>query len=251
MKLLHSPLGLLNQPLGYPIGGASYAAKIKALFGANLIGYWQMNEESGTNANDSSPEGNDGTFTGVTLANGAMPAKIGGYAPLFDGANDYVDIYSAGLNSDFNGQLFSVMMWTQWVYPDTTQRQAIRLKVNASNDFYMEYYNAGTVLRCGYVAGGISKLQNFTNTKPTTWVHLAATVSKSADQFIIYLNGTAVGSPSTGIGAWTGNLLSAQTIIGAAVTTPSNVFSGHIGHVMMLNAAATPAQIAQVYHWGK
>ncbi|MFV1969356.1 MAG: hypothetical protein ACC628_28375, partial [Pirellulaceae bacterium] len=60
-----------------------------------------MWEASGSISDDLSPQGNDGAYTGVTL--GQPGIGDGRTCPLFDGANDYNNIYSAALNTDFDG----------------------------------------------------------------------------------------------------------------------------------------------------
>jgi hypothetical protein len=54
---------------------------------ADLIGWWMLDEVSGTTAHDSSGNGNDGTFMGDPK----WVAGILGGALSFDGTQDYVD----------------------------------------------------------------------------------------------------------------------------------------------------------------
>src|SRR5437763_1786933 len=64
----------------------AYAAEVKA---DNPIGYWRLNETSGTTANDLSGNGNNGTYgPGVTLGQPGLPPGVpGDKAALFDGLN--------------------------------------------------------------------------------------------------------------------------------------------------------------------
>ena len=50
---------------------------------------------------DISGNGFDGAYTGVTLGQDGI--GDGNTCPLFDGANDFLDFYSAGFSSAFNG----------------------------------------------------------------------------------------------------------------------------------------------------
>jgi hypothetical protein len=54
---------------------------------AELVGYWNFNENTGTIAHDSSSYGNDGTIYSATWTTGRM-----GSALSFDGVDDYVNI---------------------------------------------------------------------------------------------------------------------------------------------------------------
>src|SRR5580765_1867960 len=114
----------------------SYADKVRAIFGSSLIDYRRLNEGAGTALIDSSPKLHaNGTLSGATWTAGAGPD--GGYAPLFDGVNDYGDIYSAGLNADFNGQLLTLAMWFKvsavGVWTDAANRVLLNLRVDVNN----------------------------------------------------------------------------------------------------------------------
>jgi len=83
-----------NQGKGRPIGGGStYIDKVLSIQPANLIGYWPMNDASGAVALDYSGQGNNGAYTGVSLANAPGPDG-GNSCPLFDGTSDFNNIYS-------------------------------------------------------------------------------------------------------------------------------------------------------------
>ena len=73
------------------LAGGGYSDKV---LGYSPIAYWPLWEASGATAEDISGNGFDGAYTGVTL--GQEGIGDGNTCPLFDGANDYVDIYSAG-----------------------------------------------------------------------------------------------------------------------------------------------------------
>ncbi len=58
---------------------------------AGLVGHWAFDEGSGTVANDTSGNGNNGTINGATWTAG----KVGSGALQFDGSNDYVQLANA------------------------------------------------------------------------------------------------------------------------------------------------------------
>ena len=66
---------------------------------SSLIGFWPQNELSGGVSIDHSGLGHDGAYTGVTLGQAGVPG-MGMTSPLFDGANDFNNIYSADLAND-------------------------------------------------------------------------------------------------------------------------------------------------------
>lgn len=75
--------------------GLRYARRILVTRPQNLIGYWPMWEGNGVVSFDNSPNGYDGAYTGVTLAQPGI--GDGRYSAFFDGVNDFNNIYSAGL----------------------------------------------------------------------------------------------------------------------------------------------------------
>ena len=231
--------------------GGSYASRIKSLFGSSLIGYWKMDETSGETAVDSSPQGNNGAYTGVTLANTAMPAAIGGSAPYFDGANDSLNVQSAGFASDFIGTTGSVILFAKMfnagVWTDGTLRVLFTFLANNSN--YVQIYkdSSSNQLNFRYKAGNINEDVAHGSFSPTTWFVPAITWDKTADGMKAYINGSQVGTTQTIAGTFTGSLTS--SVLGANSTTPDYVTNGWVGHAMVLNRAATPAETLTVAQW--
>jgi hypothetical protein len=62
----------------------------------------------------------------------------------------------------------------------------------------------------------------------------------------MYINATKIGT-SSGLGTWVGNLLSTATVIGAANTTPANVWSGDIAYIPIANQVQSQAEITAQY----
>ena len=70
-------------------------------------------------------------------------------------------------------------------------------------------------------------------------------VSRSGNYLRGFINGIANGADITVGGDWVGIPVATTTTVGAASSTPGNVWSGLIAHVPVLNRAATPAEMAQ------
>lgn len=226
-------------------GGLSYAQKVLTIAPANLIGYWRLNETSGTNADDSSSQNNDGTYTGVDLANAAGPDGV--KVPYFDGTNDYCNIYSAAFNSDFNGQSGTMAIWCKVnaaaVWTDAAFRKSFFVGVDVSTNYVnIDKRATNNEMIFEYKAGGVLKSVSLTISS-TAWFHLAVTWNLSGDQMIAYLNGTQTGSTQTGLGTWAGSLDALFCNIGARATTPVQVWHGWLAHAALWNTPLTPAQI--------
>lgn len=217
----------------------AYTNKVKAL---SPIAYWPLADLSGTTATDESGNARNGSYVGSPTL-GVTGIGDGRTAATFDGSTQYVNIYSASLNGAFTGQLFTVAGWFKipnWA--DVGQDLGIRLRVDASNDFYFDKFGTNS-FRVNYASQGQALKTIAQSTSTAAYFHFAATVSKAADQFIAYYNGVQTGATQTGLGAWAGNLLSTGCCIAAGATTPANLFAGTSAHLAIFPAALSAAQI--------
>jgi hypothetical protein len=234
--------------VGIGRGGArNYVAQVKQIFGPSLIGYWPLSEASGSVAVDWSGNGRHGAHTGVTLGQ----TGICGYkCPLYDGANDFTNIYSVGLAGAFNPLEGTLMTWARasgaGVWTDGALRRMVMLLADSSNRVYIYKSSFNNLLGLSYIAGGVTKDRTFSVTS-TDWLHLVITWSKSADEVRRYSNGALQSGTSDTLGTWVGALGSAACCIGAATTTPTEVWSGLLGHVAIGNRALSPTEINLLY----
>lgn len=220
----------------------AYTNKVKAL---GPIAYWPLADLSGTTATDESGNGRNGSYVGSPTL-GVTGIGDGRTAATFDGSwwTQYVNIYSASLNGAFSGQLFTVAGWFKipnWA--DVGQDLGIRLRVDASNDFYFDKFGANA-FRVNYASQG-QALKTITQNSisPAGFFHFAATVSKAANQFIAYYNGVQTGATQTGLGTWAGNLASTGCCIAAGATTPANLFAGTSAHLAIFPTVLSAANV--------
>jgi hypothetical protein len=227
---------------------ASYLQKLKSLFGSSIVALWPQFEPVGsTVSQDIGGRNHPGAYTAVTL--GQPGIGDGNTAASFDGTTSFNNVYSVGLNTDFNGQEFTAIAWIKvsaaGVWTDATLRDLVRLRVDANNDFLIQKPAANNTIQWFYTAGGTVKLSSSnTFSGLTNFLCLCATVSKTNDAFKFYSQGIQLGSALTGLGSWTGSLTSNVCVFGAGSTVPAQVWSGSIGPVLLLNRAATAAEIA-------
>lgn len=218
-------------PLHRLANSAAYIDKIRSLLGGALIGYWPLNEASGATAFDVSGNARNGTYTSVTL--GQPGIGDGGTAPSFDGSASFVTLPAA-----LNGQLFSLMCWgkvqSASVWTDGVNRNALQFFVDGNNNAAL-YKDAGSnQIQSVYVAGSTAKFAVPALAQPTSWFHMAMTVTKSGDALISFFNGVPSG-PATSLGSFAGSI----TQFLAGVTS----WKGYLAHVVALNRVATPAEI--------
>jgi hypothetical protein len=224
---------------------STYMDKVLSTQSGNLIGYWPMNEPSGTTAIDYSAEANNGAYTGVTL--GQIGIGDGLTSTYFDGSDDLNDVYSSALNSDFDGGEGSLATWLKVnsasVWTDATNREAIFFYVDANNIIYLRKRSTNNVLRGLYTAGATGKTVDVTSVTDTGWIHLGVTWSASGDAFKLYYNGNQSGSTQTGLGTWAGNLKSDATRIGNSGGYGGSPWHGYLAHTALWKTPLSATQM--------
>lgn len=188
------------------------------------------------------------SISGATIA---QDAGAFGLAYLFDGLNDYVNVYSNTLNSFLNpsaGTLLAVVQASgAGVWTDGVSRYLAILGADANNYTLLRKDTTANRLAVYYAAGGIFKgVVDTSLAGSTAMFMLAMTWDKTADEMKMFLNGSQVGTTQTSLGTWVGNLASTTATIGASITTPSNIWSGLIAYPALFRVALTPAQILEI-----
>ena len=228
-----------------PFAGASYMGKVLATAPANLIGYWPLNELSGTNAdNAEGTAARDGTYTGVSLNNSTGPD--GQPVGLWDGANDYCNIYSASLATAFNVAEGTAMIWAKvsgvGVWTDGTARYALTLRTNSQNRVTIFKHSVDNWFYVRYEADNVDLITTITPFSSTGWVLYGVTWSALADEVKVYVNGLQSGATLTGLGTWSGSLDSDYVSIGSQTATTS-VWDGYLAHAAVWTTPLSAAQI--------
>ena len=172
----------------------------------------------------------------------------------FDGSNDFVNLYSADLNSAFNPDEGTLLVFAKvsgsGVWTDGTTRILVNLQVDANNRVELRKASGNNQLSGFYIAGGTSDSATQTGVTTTDFFMLALTWSKSADQLKLFLNGVQVGSTATTLGTWVGNLATTGVAVGALTTAAANPFSGQISHPTLVNRALSDAEIYRIAKLG-
>lgn len=238
--------GVRLLPNGPGGGSQTYAEKVLALFGSSIVSYLPLWELSGSVANDISGNGRNGAYTAVTL--GQPGIGDGRTAASFNGSTSYANWYSAGLAAAFNAAALTVMVWFKVsgaaIWTDGATHKIIHLSADGNNDLALAKNSTNNNLRSFFIGAGTTDIVDYTGVGGALgWNHYAMTVSNAADQLKAYVNGAQVGSTQTGIGTWSGALSNTLTTIGALNTTPQEQWSGSLAHAVLLNRAATSAEM--------
>jgi len=195
----------------------------------------------------------NGDITGATVNQDAGNRLKKAY--LFDGTNDYVDVYSPELNSIFDPTKGTLLAFAKvsgaGVWTDNTLRAIFRLDVDGTNTNLLAIQKSNThnTVNCFYIAGSnIDKVGITTST--TGWFLVAMTWDTVADELKAYFNGMQSGSTVSGLGIWAGNLNPTKTTIGSINTAPTSVFDGLICHPVLFRDVLADAEILKIKQLG-
>ena len=229
-------------------GGVAYIDKLLGIQAASLILLHPMNETSGGTAIDASPEGNDGAYTGVTLNNSTGPT--GEPVGLWDGVNDFNNVYSAAFDVDFDDTEGSMACWLKvsgaGVWADATFRGGFSL--GQGNNNYVGLFKNTTANEILIRFRGTSTNKDVTSTAlgaTTEWVHVAQTWSSAANEIKGFVNGAQIGATNT-YQAFTDPLAAGRCVVGAFTNVPASVWDGYLAYAAVWKTPLTPAEVLSV-----
>jgi len=211
------------------------------------IAYWPLWEASGSVAYDISKNGLHGAYDTVTL--GQDGPGHGRSCALFDGANSFVNLYSAALNTAFDGaevtfvircKMSDVSQWS-----DDGQYHLFRFAADANNQTLIKKQTDNTII--GQVRSGgtwVDKSQDcsgFTD----DWYCFALTVSETNDRLRFFSNGVQLGLTQTGLGNWAGNLDATMALLGGWSTGSINLL-GCLSDFVVFDRELSVTEIARI-----
>lgn len=221
--------------------GQAYKATVLA---DSPVGYWRLGEASGTNAADSSGNGNTGTYTGgVTLGQpGAIQADPDGLvnaAALFDGSSGYVQGPTAPVFT-------SAITAEGWFYLTSLPGAEEGIIVQRDGEFILRVDPSaeGKHLSAFVIIGGVAEPRASWSTVPSlnTWYHAAMTWDGTTLR--LWVNGVQVASQTR-----SGSITSSgdRIAIGSSSFGTAGFFPGTIDEVAVYPTALSAARIAAHY----
>jgi len=210
-------------------------SQIKGTAGGGLVGYWKLDETSGSSAADSTGYGNTGTYVASPTLGVTAPAALTfpSTAVTFNGSSQYV----SGFTSP--AAMTSISTISLWIYPTTsdTNYRCI-FGSNSNNGDINSWYRSGTVTLIVINSAGTQYTTTATASL-NTWTHFVFKFDGTYAN--IYKNGTYVSQV-----AWTGTVFSytGKENIGYG---GSSYFAGSIDDVRIYNRALTAGEISGLY----
>lgn len=223
-----------------------YADKVKGIASNNLIGYFPLWERTGSLAdNFQGDSARDGAYSGVTLADSTF--INGDPVGLWDGVNDFCNIYSASLAGVFGKLEGTMALWAKasaaGVWTDGIARAAAFVGESGGANFGL-LRKTTTNNQLGWLYDAAATTEAVTLTaSPTAWFHMAITWSKSGDAVKAYYNGAQTGATQTGLGTWVNNIASGFCSIGAIQGASVQYWSGWLAHCAIWNTPLSAAQV--------
>jgi hypothetical protein len=210
---------------------------------SNLVGWWKLDEESGTVADDSSVSNNDGNVT--SSAPMWIAGKVDGALQL-NGTDDYVDLPIGSIINSLTNSTFAT--WVDFNSASTGGWQRI-FDFGTGTDVYMFLTpRVGTVgaLRFAITTGssGSEQQVNASTALASGWHHVAVTIDADNNTLSLYVDGdfvnqnTAATLDPNDLGATTQNWLGRSQWDGDAY------FSGSLDDFRIYNRALSQGEVA-------
>ena len=227
--------------------GQNEATQITGSAETAPVGYWNLDEGTGTNANDTSGNNLTGTLTnGPTWATGKIGSGV-----TFDGSNDYITVtHNAVLNTS---SAFTVETWIKFTNSVTSLQDIIFKGIDTAGventTFFLQQQTSGKIETGFTTSGSGFTFLDSTNTLSlNTWYHIVGTYSAANNRLRIYINGRLDNSGSAG--GFTPDTNASPLLFGVGNTSSLRPFRGILDDVKVYNYERTPAQIAYDYNRG-
>lgn len=240
--------------------GASIAVAVVALSalpaGAELIGYWKLDETTGTTASDSSGNARNGTLLDGAAwdAAGRLDGAIG-----LDGLNDRIHVpYHVDLT--YTGGNLTLSTWA-YIDSGETSGSLISKPWNWNGRYNYRLYVEGT--RVGFRLGNANypgDPRDVTILSPSysnlagAWHHVAGVVDNS-NNMSLYVDGVLATTGANTITDWTGTNSSLPLALGTLFPYPapwagvaSHALDGKLDDVAIWNDALDPTKIKSIYN---
>lgn len=215
---------------------------------SNLVGWWKMDEASGTTAYDISGGGNDGTLTNMDASTDWVQGKIG-KALDFDGSDDYVSVLGGdGSDIDVGGSNFTLTAWFKTSNPSSTTMYIYDTAGYGGDQYYLRM-NANDTLTFHFDPGSSIPTATTTNTFADNEWHFVVAVRTAVRSASIYVDGILEDEDSPGGSSSTIDITS-NLFIGQS-DSGSNHWVGQLDNLKFWRGKAlSQAEVAWGYNQG-
>ena len=211
---------------------------VKTVASDNLIGWWKLDETSGTTVKDSSTGGRNGTYNNGTITGNSGPGVVNN-AIKFNNS-EYINI---GNTLDLDETSFSICFWAKRENPGVDSDYIIGQGIGGQSiALHIGFQNSNN-LNFGFYSNDKASSSGYAQTDWNFWVvtHDVNTKFKN-----IFRNNTEIPA-----GAWgaTESLNSSGNNfhIGGSYGSGADPFRGYLDDVRIYNKVLTTAEISAIY----
>ncbi|MBI4136714.1 DUF2341 domain-containing protein [Candidatus Roizmanbacteria bacterium] len=197
-------------------------------FAPGPVGWWKIDDGTGTSAVDSSGSGYTGTLGSGSSAPSWTSGQYGN-SLQFDGKNDYVSVGSVAVTEDW-----TISTWARIANSTPTIQYPIGASTTSDNGLFVEFSSSSDAW--GFYDGTTTLTGS--NLNENEWVHL--TVTKSSTTYTLYKNGIEENSGTRN------DVDLTDVQFGRRSGNPTSwYYAGNVDDVRIYNYARTQKQIIQ------
>ena len=211
---------------------------------SNLLGYWRMEENTGTSIADDSSNSNTGTLTNGAAFASDVAIGFDSASIAFDGVNDNFTVDGAA--DTITGDLGSVSIWFKL---NTTAFVPWLYEIWADdNNVVRAYYHGSTnKLTCIHIGGGNeAKCETTTAVENNGWHHLAFTWDTGENESKMYLDGSSADT-GTASSDFDGDFTSVNVGIRGHGWS-SSTWDGNVNDMAFFDDVLTSGEISTIYN---
>ena len=200
---------------------------------SGLVGYWKLDEASGTSAADSSGNANTGTWHGGVSRTASVPATItftDAEAITLDGTSGYVTLGTTNLPANNAAQ--SISLWYKGT-PNGGNQNMISMS-NGSSSAVQLGFRGSTLIAWSWGGG---TLISTTATNDSNWHHAVYTYDGTTDR--IYVDGALAAS-----GTSTHQTAAVTAAYLGTYNAGGELFAGSLDDVRVYNRAISATEVA-------
>ena len=203
-----------------------------------LVGYWPLDEGSGSYAYDLSGNNNMGTLENSPTWESGSSCEFGRCLSFVTASSQYVLASDSALPSGNNNRTLSA-----WIYVTTpsTEQGIEGYGVKSNNEWTQLLIYQSNL----YFAGDYDDCEGNQVLSPNTWYFVAATYVGSSRNVILYVDNTT--GYSCILPYYLNSILNGVFTVGQEEDN-SHYFGGQIDDVRIYNVDLTAAQIDELYH---
>ncbi len=236
--------------LGYCLGngtgsitsGVNFATSQGVGNDGSLVGWWKLNEGSGTTAGDSSSTASAGTLTNSPTWTADSPTGSGS-SLAFNGTNNYVTIPTT--NSALKPASVTVSAWVKWNGTDTDGGIVGMQNNGAGADGYGLVFTGGNIGFWIYAVGNPDVIGNGGALTANVWTHVVGTFDGTIGKKL-YVNGVQVQNRVHQYGS----LVYQNNPLRIGYVAGNGYLASTIGEVRIYNRALSLSEIQALYAAG-